>query len=444
MSSASAADFDFISDDVPDMISSDDFPTPPEPQPHPTPTPNLDPNTDPQAEGQPQAQPQPHTNPNSNPNSNDNPTHNLNLDASTPRLLSVMTDTDAMFKLLTDDKAASADCFHNILVEMQTFIDMPEIGRDLRERLRNASNDEISSLLTSWRTLNCRNGLFVEFNSIRTAHVRCNQAPLMLGTGHAAKAAVHYAAKYMIKEAHQLVHALAYVIDARKHVDTFPSTAADTGTSQRTAIHMLQRILNSQNVELAPTEAATIALNIASSSYSHSFAYAYVWDAVAAMKLLPTGRKFLKDMPDESEADDEDIELTADERDGDVRGSDVERDGDVDGTDVAHIMATALAGASSETSARTSSVYVDAVRGLAGGDDDERQDEQDHDPRDYTGGDHSDGQKGRTGTCGVYAGPDTKPVAVSQAEFFGYRDPKLWHLNFDEFVTNMQVLQNVT
>jgi hypothetical protein len=44
----------------------------------------------------------------------------------------------------------------------------------------------------------------------------------------------------------------------------------------------------------------------------------------------------------------------------------------------------------------------------------------------------------------VYAGPDTKPVAVSQAEFFGYRDPKLWHLNFDEFVTNMQVLQKDT
>ena len=64
-------------------------------------------------------------------------------------------------------------------------------------------------------------------------------------------------------------------------------------------MHLLQRALNTERVELAPTQAAAIALNSPSAQYSHDFGFAYVWDAVQMARALAEG----DDAFDEASAD---------------------------------------------------------------------------------------------------------------------------------------------
>ena len=68
--------------------------------------------------------------------------------------------------------------------------------------------------------------------------------------------------KYIIKEAYALQASLSVLLDARKHIDAYPTQAADAGSDERTARHFLQRVLNSTASELAPTKAAAIALGV--------------------------------------------------------------------------------------------------------------------------------------------------------------------------------------
>ena len=100
--------------------------------------------------------------------------------------------------------------------------------------------------------------------------------------------------KYMVKEAYDLAASLTIMIDARKHIDQYKSVAEDQGTDERTAIHFLQRVLNTAAAELSPTQAAGMCLGLQSGSHSHSFANVYIWDAIRLLKLGLAGRGLLR------------------------------------------------------------------------------------------------------------------------------------------------------
>ena len=64
------------------------------------------------------------------------------------------------------------------------------IHTEVLQRLEDIREDEAELLVAAWHSMPCRNADLVEFNSTLTGLVRCNTAPLLLGAGQAAKAAV--------------------------------------------------------------------------------------------------------------------------------------------------------------------------------------------------------------------------------------------------------------
>ena len=98
----------------------------------------------------------------------------------------------------------------------------------------------------------------------------------MLHASQSAKGAGLYIVKHSVKDAYALQASLSVLLDARKHIDAYPTQAADAGSDERTARHFLQRVLSSTTAELAPTQAAAIALGVPSSGHSRIFMYANV------------------------------------------------------------------------------------------------------------------------------------------------------------------------
>ena len=79
--------------------------------------------------------------------------------------------------------------------------------------------------------------------------------------------------KYLIKDAFEVTASLSVLLYARRHIAEYPSVAEDSGSSERTAKHFMQRVLNKEMTELAPTQAAAIALGMSSSGHSHNYQY---------------------------------------------------------------------------------------------------------------------------------------------------------------------------
>ena len=104
-----------------------------------------------------------------------------------------------------------------------------------------------------------------------------------------------YMAKYMVKDAFAVFHSLSVLCDARRHVAQYGSKADDAGTAERTGKHFLQRVLNKGLVELAPTQAAAVALSVPSSGHSHDFLYSYPWDALRLVTALQRGCALLEE-----------------------------------------------------------------------------------------------------------------------------------------------------
>ena len=64
-----------------------------------------------------------------------------------------------------------------------------------------------------------------------------------------AKTAAFYLIKYITKDESELTNVLSIVKAADDHIAAHPSVAEDSGTTERTTIHLLTRLLNSLNGE---------------------------------------------------------------------------------------------------------------------------------------------------------------------------------------------------
>ena len=170
--------------------------------------------------------------------------------------------------------------------ELDDLLRRKEFPLELSDRLQACSEDEARNLIRAWRSMTCRNASLVEYCPVLSASLGCNTAPLMLGGGETAKVAGLYMCKYLVKDAYELTACLSVLVDAREHIDQYPSTAQEDTRDDRTSKHFLQRVLNASATELSPTQAAAIVLGMPSSGHSHSYVNSYVWDAVDLVTIL--------------------------------------------------------------------------------------------------------------------------------------------------------------
>ena len=239
--------------------------------------------------------------------------------------------------------------------------------------------------------MECRNADLVEYSPLLTRLLNCNSAPLLLGAGQTAKGAGMYMTKYMTKETFAIAAALSVLIDARKHIDEYPSCAEDSGAATRTGKHFLQRVLTSATRELAPTQAAALALNIPSADHSHSFVNAYVWDAVRLTQVLQNGGRLLSDhLPTHAECKE-------------TLPQKAEKANTTNDTDDEH-----------------------------GQDEDSDDGEDAEDPSEKL-------SAGRYGVAAIYKNADGDNVAAAQAEHYAYRDHALKDISLDEFIMSMHL-----
>lgn len=84
----------------------------------------------------------------------------------------------------------------------------------------------------------------------------------------------------MTKDSVKLNASLSTLVDAKKHVDKWPSTADNSGEPLRNAMHFLQRSHNTVMSEVHDTQAASLLLNYPASMHTERFAYLASWDYV--------------------------------------------------------------------------------------------------------------------------------------------------------------------
>jgi energy-coupling factor transporter ATP-binding protein EcfA2 len=119
------------------------------------------------------------------------------------------------------------------------------------------------------------NSYVVEHNPIASYCLGSHNNVQMLGTAEQAEAAMYYVGPYMTKSKFPLLHSLTLLEDVIKDVKNHPSTAKDSGTLERTAKHILTRMINKINLkmELSEYQIAASLLGLPSVICSDSFVY---------------------------------------------------------------------------------------------------------------------------------------------------------------------------
>ena len=132
--------------------------------------------------------------------------------------------------------------------------------------------------------VNSANGYMVDYNPILMYCTRSHHNVSLLGGTEQSNAAMMYISPYVVKGKIELALCLAIMENTRKHIQNFPSTAADAEThvSQRQVQHFLTRCLNKMNslIELSDYQVAADLLGLPSQlttdTYIHMGIYGYM------------------------------------------------------------------------------------------------------------------------------------------------------------------------
>jgi len=195
----------------------------------------------------------------------------------TPEYVSSLRDdqVESVFQALTETDLRVRETlanffpkFQNRMIEIRAATDCINV---LRECLRHVAED-----------LHCRNGKLVQYNLAFTALTGSNTAPYFLGTVEQSRAAMFYIVKYVTKDKTPLAACLPVLMDAKRHIDKYPSVAENTGDTIRTAQHFLTRTLNScsGNLEIGSCQGSSISLGHAGTFSSHKFTHMFPWDVL--------------------------------------------------------------------------------------------------------------------------------------------------------------------
>jgi hypothetical protein len=154
-------------------------------------------------------------------------------------------------------------------------------------------------------TLPKKNGMVVEFNPLISTLLGCNTNVSVLGSDAQAKAALSYLIKYVTKPPAELAHSLSLLYHARQAIQHHPSVADDQGSTLRTAIHFLNKIINKLNgaVEISAPMAAAALLGMPSETCTDSFWIAYVTASIKYVREHPETPP-LPNISDESQFED--------------------------------------------------------------------------------------------------------------------------------------------
>ena len=155
-----------------------------------------------------------------------------------------------------------------------------EVGTEVTAKVRPLTAPELKKLVDNFLGLPCANANVTTFNHVLTELLHCNTAPYLLGAREASKGACFYLVKYMTKDSVALNTSLSLLVDAKKHIDKYESTADDKGEVRRTGLHFLQRAVNSYMAEVHDTQAASLLLNLNASYTSERFVWVDGWAAV--------------------------------------------------------------------------------------------------------------------------------------------------------------------
>lgn len=218
-----------------------------------------------------------------------NPDASLSYELERPLLGSAAIGSPALRALLD---TACLRYVTEIVEELSCLTSQPDVGAALRQRLSLVTAPEARDLVNSCRGMSCRNASLIKYSrdclTATPHHYSWAQARVLT------KGAGLYMRKYMVKEAYALAASLSVLLDARQNIGAYPSRAEDGGTDGRATKQFLQRVFNSTTSELAPTQAAATVLGIPSAGHSHSFVYAYIWDAVRLLSILVHGGLLFK------------------------------------------------------------------------------------------------------------------------------------------------------
>jgi hypothetical protein len=142
--------------------------------------------------------------------------------------------------------------------------------------LHRLDEDRLSSFYSELSDrLETANGYIAAYNATTSYCTGSHNNYQLLGSQDQAKSAIMYICPYMGKTKYPLMHSLTVLQRALDHVEKYKSVAPDTGSDQRTAKHILTRVLNKMNVcmELSDYQVAACLARLPNHFSSSNYAY---------------------------------------------------------------------------------------------------------------------------------------------------------------------------
>ncbi|KAJ8600565.1 hypothetical protein CTAYLR_009490, partial [Chrysophaeum taylorii] len=159
----------------------------------------------------------------------------------------------------------------------------------------------------------CNNGYQVDANDVISGLAGCNAVPYLVGVGTSGKAVGVYLLNYMTKEGDEIKICASLVVDAYENVRTHKSTAANSGTPERFAQHLAQRVANEAETEMPVSVCAAILLQKESSFASETFIFRSPWDHIRVALIAKAAAAALASShANDNDDDDDDDDRPAD------------------------------------------------------------------------------------------------------------------------------------
>lgn len=177
----------------------------------------------------------------------------------------------------------------------QEFLELPDHLREEFNALEPEKQKQMNDALQN------RNGLIVEYNELISALLGCNSNVGLLGSEEQSKSSLCYLLKYVTKQNTGIIHSASLILHARRRIEQYPSVAEDTGSAQRTAMHLLNRVTNkiSCAVEISANMAALALLGAPAEFVSCPFQKAFVHEAASFSLGHPKFKENIKDEKEE-------------------------------------------------------------------------------------------------------------------------------------------------
>ena len=181
-------------------------------------------------------------------------------------------------KTLTPEQIRALRDFSGCLEAVICSLDVELFGDDVSTMFANIRNRDSKSCIWLSKVLPLQNLLVSGFNRIAMALIPSNQCAVLMGGSSQAASIIPYVAKYCGKDSNPIAKMASCLLMAREHNEKYVSGADNSGTRPRTALYLMQGILNriSALMEMSSTQAATLILGYGADFSSFNFSTVFV------------------------------------------------------------------------------------------------------------------------------------------------------------------------